>query len=173
MDLTTVHGSLLRQMATGELPASVENEALLVALREGVQGIRATDPEVAQNRRLLQEQALSELSPEALTQIEEAAPVLEAITEGALQEQMHEDVLFLTEEMRVGPPRLPGVTRADAVVPGRDEAGRVFGRSARMLLALRRAPELIHKLHDSAGFKAAVIVTTLSGMVALGAALLH
>lgn len=168
MDLTTVHHSLTVQIGRGELPPSEENQALLLALQEGAQGIRATDPEVAENRRLLQKQSLRELSPENLEQIAEAAPVLEAITQGDLREQMRDDVLFLTQEMRAGPPRLPGVTRADAIIPGQDEAVRVFGRSARMLIALRETPNLVHKLHESAGFKAIDIIGVLGGLISLG-----
>lgn len=168
MDLTTVHYSLTVQIGTGELPPSEENQALLLALQEGAQGIRATDPDVAENRRLLQKQSLRELSPENLEQIAEAAPVLEAITQGDLREQMRDDVLYLTQEMRAGPPRLPGVTRDDAIIPGHDEAVRVLGRSARMLIALRNTPELINKIHASAGFKALNILGVLGGLVSLG-----
>lgn len=168
MDLTSVHLALTSQIGTGELPPSDENQALLLALQEGAQGIRATDPQVAENRKLLQQQALQELEPENLDLLSDAAPVLEAITEGDLREQMQEDILYLTQEMRVGPPRLPGVTRADAISPGRDEAVRVFGRSARMLIALRKSPELVHKLHESAGFKALNIIGVLGGLISLG-----
>ncbi len=167
MDFTTVHGSLTRQIGVGELPASEENSALISSLLEGAQEIRATDQQVAENRRILQEQALSELSQEALKQISEAAPVLESITEGSLREQMQEDVYFLTEKMRAGPPRLPGVTKSDGISSGRDEAVRVFGRSARMLIAIRKPSELVHKLHDSASFKFARIIATLDGLVRL------
>lgn len=168
MDLTTVHGSLSVQIATGELPPSNENAALISALQEGAQGIRATDPEVAENRQILQEQALRDLASDDLNQIAEAAPVLEAITEGDLRGQMREDILFLTKEMREGPPRLPGVTREDAIIVGRDEAVRVLGRTARMLLILRRTPELVDKIHDSTGFRAAIIFTTLGTLITLG-----
>jgi hypothetical protein len=168
MDLTTVHHSLAVQIGSGELPPSDENNALFLALQEGAQGIRATDTEVAENRKILQEQSLRELSPESLQQLADAAPILESLTEGDLQEQMREDVLFLTQEMRAGPPRLPGVTRADAIIPGRDEAVRVFGRSARILIALRKTPDLVDKIHASAGFKALNILGVLGGLVSLG-----
>ena len=168
MDLTTVHHSLTVQIGSGELPPSDENNALLLALQEGAQGIRATDTEVAENRKILQEQSLRELSPESLEQLADAAPILETVTEGNLQEQMREDVLFLTQEMRAGPPRLPGVTRADAIIPGSDEAVRVFGRSARILIALRQTPDLVEKIHASAGFKALNILAVLGGLVSLG-----
>lgn len=124
------------------------------------------------NRRILRDQALRELSPEALEEIAKAAPVLEEITEGRLQEQMREDVLFLTEEMQIGPPPLPGVTRDDAIIRGHDEAVRVFGRTARMMLAVKKSPKLIHKLRDSAGFKSLEIVAVLSTLIIIGTALL-
>jgi hypothetical protein len=168
MDFTTVHHGLTIQIGSGDLPPSNENQALLSALQEGAQGIRATDPVVAENRRILREQALRELSPDALNHIAEAAPVLEAITEGDLQEQMHEDILFLTTEMQATPPRLPGVTRADAIIPGHDEAVRLLGRSARMLIALRKAPQLINKIHDSTAYKSLEILATLTSLIGFG-----
>lgn len=165
MDLTSVHYSIIVQIANGELPSSSENLALLAALQEGAQGIRATDHEIAANRRLLQERALKELPRDTLDQIAGALPTLEAITEGDLRKQMREDVLYLTQDLDVERPRLPGYSKADAIVPGHDEAVRVFGRAARMLIALRRAPDMIHKLHDSAGFR---LVNVLVTLVSLG-----
>ena len=168
MDFTTVHQSLTRQIASEELPPSDENLTLLTALEEGALGIRATDPAVAVNRRILQQQKLRERPPEAVEKIKEAAPVLEAITEGDLHDQMREDVHFLTEEMPTVPPRLPGVTRDDAIIPGRDEAVRVFGRSSRILITLRKSPELVRKLHESTGFKVADIMEKLVALIKLG-----
>lgn len=168
MDFTTVHKSVSVQIGTGELPHSDENSALLSALQEGAQGIRATDPEVEENRRILQEQAMRELSPEARIQVAEAAPLLLAITSGDLQQQMSEDAHFLENQMQVGRPLLPGVIRADAIISGKDEAVRVFGRSARILIALRKSPELVDKIHNSTGFKAINIIAVLASLVAVG-----
>ena len=168
MDFTTVHQSLTHLIAIEELPPSDENLALLSALADGGQGIRATDAAVAVNRRILQEQKLRELSSDTIARIRSAAPVLDAVSEGDLKDQMREDVLFLTEEMQTGLPSLPGVTRDDAIISGRDEAVRVFGRASRILIALRKSPALMRKLHASTGFKAAEIIVVLTGLVSLG-----
>lgn len=173
MDFTTAHASIARQIACDELPPSDENLALLRALEEGAQGIRATDPAVAVNRRILQEQKLRELSPADIQKIAAAAPVLDAITQGDLQDQMRDDVQFLTVEMQAGPPRLPGVKRDDAIIPGRDEAVRVFGRASRMMIALRRSPEMIGKIERSRAYKGASIIAVLKSLVDIGIGLFN
>lgn len=172
MDLTSIHASVTQKIASGELPPSDENEALLRALQEGAQGIRASHPDVAENRSILREQALRELTTEELDAVSAAAPVLEAITEGDLRQQFHDDIRYLSEEAKSGPRKLPGVTRKDAILQGRDEAVRLFGRSARMLVILRRAPELVHKIHETSGFKAMNIIAVLGTLVTIGIALL-
>jgi hypothetical protein len=171
MDLTSVHASLVRQIAIGELPPSEENDALVHALREGAQGIRATDQMVAENRRILQQQAQRELTDEDLQTIADAAPALEAISDGRLEAELREDVIYLTQEMRVGPPRLPGVTRDDAIIAAPDEAVRLFGRAARMLITLRKVQGLIEKAHNSAAFKALNILCVLGGLVMIAVTL--
>ncbi|WP_152533322.1 MULTISPECIES: hypothetical protein [unclassified Labrenzia] len=171
MDFTSVHATLVRQIAVGELPPSKENEALINALREGAQGIRATDPSVAENREILQQQAQRELTDEDLQTITDAAPALEAISEGRLEEELREDILYLTREMRIGAPRLLGVTRDDAIIPAPDEAVRLFGRSARMLIFLRQAPELVEKVHNSSAFKAISIIAVLASLVSIAVTL--
>ena len=171
MDFTTVHRNLTVQIGIEVLPASDEIQSLLSALQEGAQGIRATDSTVAENRRLLQEQAIIEISPESLGKISEAAPVLEAITGGELRGQMQEDVLFLTQEMPPAPARLPGVTKADAIISGRDEAVRVLGRSARMLIAIRKSPSMMEKVHGSTAYRVADIASTLATLVSVGLSL--
>ncbi|AML50194.1 hypothetical protein [Falsihalocynthiibacter arcticus] len=168
MDFTSTHGSIVSKIASEELPPSDENNALVTSLREGAQGIRATHPVVAENRKILQEQAVKELTDQDLAQIVDADSVLKAITEGELQDQMREDVLFLTEELQAGPPPLPGVTKADAIIQGRDEVVRVLGRSARMMLILRKTPGLADRLYNSTGFKVASILGTLGTLVSLG-----
>ena len=168
MDFTSVHASIVSKIVSEELPPSDENNALVTTLQECAQGIRATHPEIAENRKILQERAVIELTDKDLAEIADAKPVLDAVTEGELQKQMHEDMLFLTEEMSAGPPRLPGVTRADAIIQGRDEAVRIFGRSARILLILRKTPELVDRLYNSTGFKVTNILGTLGTLVSLG-----
>ena len=168
MDFTTAHGSITRLIAVDELPASDENQALLRALEEGAMGIRATDTAVAVNRRILQEQKLREMPPAAIQQIAAAAPVLEAITEGSLQEQMREDIHVLTVDLPAAFPPLPGVTRADAILPGRDEAVRVLGRAARMMIALKATKDAVTKLRQSTGFQVAEIFVILEALIKLG-----
>jgi hypothetical protein len=173
MDFTTAHGSITRLIAVDELPPSDENLALLTALEEGAMGIRATDTAVAVNRRILQEQKLREMSAQDIAKIAEAAPVLEAITEGDTQQQMHEDVPALVEELTARRPTLPGVTRADAILPARDEAVRVFGRSARMTIMLRKSPDMLKKIEQSSGYKAASIMAVLKSLVDIGLGLFN
>ncbi|MCC5985823.1 MAG: hypothetical protein JJU42_15820, partial [Rhodobacteraceae bacterium] len=168
MDFTTVHQSLTRQIAIGELPPSEENLALISAVEQGAQGIRATHADVAVNRRILQEQRLRELTTDAVATIREKAPIVQAITEGDMAEQSAEDVDYLTNVLPSAPPRLPGVTRNDAIVQGRDEAVRLFGRSSRMLIMLRKSGDLVQKLHQSTGYKAAEIMQALIEFVKLG-----
>ncbi|MCC5966457.1 MAG: leucine-rich repeat domain-containing protein [Natronohydrobacter sp.] len=168
MDFTTVHQSLTRQIALEGLPPSEENLALLTALEEGAQGIRATDAAVAVNRRILQEQKLRELSPEAVATVKAHAPIVQAITEGDLPEQTAEDVDYLTNVLPNMPPSLPGVTRDDAILHGRDEAVRFFGRSSRMLIMLRKSGGMIEKLHQSTIYKAAEIIQALVEIVKVG-----
>jgi len=168
MDFTTIHQSMTRQVAIGDLPPSEAILGLMSTLQDAAQGIRATDPAVAANRRILQEQKLREMPAEALDTLRDAKPILEAMTEGDLNAQMREDLEFLTEEMRAGPPSLPGVTRDEAILGGRDEAVRVFGRSARMFIAIKKSPSLIHRLHDSAAFKAGVVAKALTDLIKWG-----
>ena len=167
MDLTTAYGSITRQIAVEDLPASDTNMALLASLQEGALGIRATDAQVAENRRLLQGQAFREMDAAGREALRAAAPVLEAITEGRLAEEMREDIAVLVE--RPAWPALPGVTRdKDAMVPGQDEMVRVFGRAARMAVMIRRTPEIIHRIDGSAPYKGARIIVTLGGLVSIG-----
>ncbi len=104
MDFTSVHAGITRQFASDELPTSEENLALHHALQEGAQGIRATHPEVAENREILNKQAIAELTDAQKAVLEEAQPILEDISEGSLQEQWGEDIPFLLDpDMRIGP----------------------------------------------------------------------
>lgn len=172
MDFTTVHRSLTVQVGIGDLPASDEVNSLISALQEAAQGIRATDSKIAENRRLLQEQAIRELSNDDIGQITDAAPVLEAITEGELQGQMQEDVLFFSNLKDGRPYQLSGVTKSDAIASGYDETVRVIGRSARMLIAIRKSPSVLNKIHESTTFKTADIISTLASLIQLGISLL-
>jgi hypothetical protein len=168
MDFTTIHQSLTRQVANEDLPPSEALLGLMGTLQDAAQGIRATDPAVAVNRKILQEQKLREMPAEALDTLRDGKPVLTALVEGETQEQMDEDVSGLVEGLQTIRPHLGGVTRDDAILPGRDEAVRVFGRVARMVIMLRKSPEMIQKLYQSTGFKAAEIMAVLGTLVVLG-----
>jgi hypothetical protein len=127
MDYTSVQAGITRQFASDELPTSEENLALHHALQEGAQGIRATHPEVAENREMLNKQAIAELTDAQKAVLKEAQPILEDISEGSLQEQWGEDIPFLLDpDMRIGPPYL-GPAERNPVLAGYDEKIRVFG----------------------------------------------
>ena len=162
MDMTSVSASLLRQVACEDLPASAAILGLQQVVQQTADGLRATHPEIAANRALLQGQARQALSDDMLEQIAQAGPLLEAISDVGLREEMRDDVYELTQAMRVGAPPLGGVLR-----DGGDEIVRIGGRGARMMLMLRKSPALVHKLEASTGYKAASIVGTLWVLVGL------
>ncbi len=167
MDMSLVSASLVGQVAREDLPASSAVLALQAVVQQAAEGIRAAHPEIAANRALLREQARGALSDEAVAQIAEAGPVLEAISEGVLAEDMRDDVFALTEGMRVGAPLLGGVTRN-----GGDEIVRIGGRAAGMLLMLRKSQELVKRLAESTGVVGATIMLTLVEVVKLVLSLL-
>jgi len=164
MDLTSVHAALTRQIANEDLPPSEENLALQNACAEGARAIRATHPEVAENRTILSEQALRELTPEARAILQEALPVLEAISEEALAEEWRQDIPALINDA-IGPvpdtaPRLPGA----------DEATRIFSRAAKIGVLLR-IKTVIDRVSESTPYKAATILGTIATLVSAGIAL--
>ena len=158
MDLTYAFGSIQRQIKSLELPLSEEIGALLEALKQGAQAIRESNPEIAENRRLLQGRTTVSLTPEAIDQIVGAGPILEEITQGTLRKQIQEDIEALSEAAQATHPKLPGVTNKDRIVVPQDEALRILGRSARMLLILRKSPNAVY---DSPAYKGASIISTL------------
>ncbi|WP_422048639.1 hypothetical protein [Shimia sp.] len=129
LTLTSVAKGLRRQLyETGELPDSEDNLALLNSVEEGVRGIRANHPEVAANREQLAQLAIQELSAEDRETLETAAPVLSAISEGAMAEDFAEDIPELINDavlpLPSGAPRLPGA----------DASTRIFSRVSKMAL---------------------------------------
>jgi hypothetical protein len=180
MDLVSVVGSITRQVASDELPASEEILALHDACDQAARGVRATHPEVSENRRILSEQARRELPDEAKAQLREALPVLEAISDEALGDDWRADILTLVDDER-GPARqaVPPVFN-DAIgpvpntaprLPGADAATRVFSRAAKMSNLLKLA-EIVHRIDGSAGYKALRIVATVASIVLIGIALI-
>ncbi|MEY9534717.1 uncharacterized protein YegP (UPF0339 family)/ribosomal protein S13 [Sinorhizobium fredii] len=165
MDTTSTHASLAAKVAADELPLSDEISALLSALQQAANGIRATDEMVAENRRILQGQAMRELSQQDLQRVVEIAPLLQAITEGDLQRQMQEDI----QDLSVDVSHIGAVTRADGLGP--DEAVRLIGRASRIFLAMKKTPAIVDKLKNSTGFKTIEIVGALSGFIGLAVTL--
>ncbi|MBO9409681.1 hypothetical protein J7399_19750 [Shimia sp. R9_1] len=167
LTLTSVAQGLRRQLyETGELPDSEDNLALLNSVEEGVRGIRANHPEVAANREQLAQLAIQELSAEDRETLEKAAPVLSAISEGAMAEDFAEDIPELINDALLplpsGAPRLPGA----------DASTRVFGRSAKMRVKLGATSELTKKgaqVFDSDTIK----TLRLIGFVGAGGAAVH
>ncbi|AUQ99742.1 hypothetical protein [Phaeobacter inhibens] len=170
LTLTTVAGSLRRQLIeTRELPPNEDNLALLNAVEEGVRGIRANHPEVAANRDHLAQQAFKALAPEDKQVLEEALPMLTAISEPELAEEFAQDIPELINDALLplpdGAPPLPGA----------DAATRVFSRSSKMVPLW----EKLNAAHDgkvhriaTMGLAAYAVSELLFKMVSLGLRLL-
>lgn len=169
LTLTTVAKSLRRQIHdSGELPDNEDNLALLDAVEDGVRGIRANHPEVAANREQLAQQAMQELSAEDKQVLEEAQPLLIAISEGAMAEDFAEDIPELTNDAA-----RPLPTGAPAL-PGADATTRIFSRVSKMALLVDNAKKLAKtgaQTFDSDLVKtirlAGLTVTTLGGVGAI------
>ncbi|MBN9987125.1 hypothetical protein [Rhizobium laguerreae] len=166
MDTNSVRKGILAKIRTGDLPGSDAIRDLLFTLQDAEHGIRATDANIATNRRILESAIVNEPSSDDIQAIQEAAPVLEAITEGDLQEQMRDDLEILAKYDR----QLGGVTRTDGF--GRDEITRVVGRAARMLLAIKKTPEIISKLESSTAIKVGKIISSIGSILLVGGAIL-
>ncbi|MFV1886024.1 hypothetical protein VWX38_02155, partial [Phaeobacter sp. A38a-4b] len=129
LTLTTVAGSLRRQLIeTRELPPNEDNHALLHTVEEGVRGIRANHPDVAANREQLARQAFKTLALEEKQVLEEALPILTAISEAELAEDFAQDIPELINDAT-----LPLANGAPPL-PGADAATRVFSRVSKMAL---------------------------------------
>jgi hypothetical protein len=164
MSMVSVQRSLTRQIAGQELPPSEENIALQEATAACARGIRAAHSEIAENRRILDLQALAELSPTDKVKLVEASPVLEAISEADLASDWTADIPAIAAE-GTGPPRALEATERNPILAAYDEKVRVFSRIAKIAMLLRRSPDLVHRLHDSAGHK--LIVLGMSGTALL------
>ncbi|WP_432450475.1 hypothetical protein [Aliiroseovarius marinus] len=162
MDFTTLHAGLTRQIINGELPPSEENLALQSALEEGAKAVRATHPEVAENRRILQEQNLRELTDDDKATLEEALPVLRAISDEALAEEWTQDIPALTNDS------LLPVPDSAPRLPGADEATRIFGRAARMAVETKKSESIVQRIDGHSGYKALRIIQVLEWLVQLG-----
>ena len=178
MDCTSVYQSLTRQMVESEagfqdLPASEDNLALREAVQNAARGIRATHPDIAENRRILVDQALRELTDEQLAELRDAEPVLEAISDEALGREFKEDVLYLTEEMRREPPRTLEAGERNPVLAGYDEKVRIFNGAAGIAILLQKYTAILDKVSELSGLTRSEIIATVFGLVGLGTALLR
>ncbi|MDE4145274.1 MAG: hypothetical protein P1U91_06845 [Pseudophaeobacter sp. bin_em_oilr2.035] len=169
LTLTSVAKSLSRQIHDSrELPDNEDNLALLDAVKDGVRGIRANHPEVAANREQLAQQALGELSAEDKQVLEQAQPLLTAISEGAMAEDFAEDIPELINDAA-----RPLPTGAPAL-PGADATTRIFSRVSKMALLVDHAKKLAKtgaQTFDSDLVKtirlAGLTVTTIGGVGAI------
>jgi hypothetical protein len=157
MDYTSVAVSLRRQIReTGELAESEDNLALLEAVEEGALAIRAQHPEVAENRNIIAAQKLRELGADNILLLEDALPLLEQISEGAMSEDFAQDIPKLindaTLSLPYGAPPLPGA----------DEATRVFSRIAKMQPLHMKAFETGARIVDGKEFKTVLLALTVS-----------
>lgn len=140
LTLTRVAGSLRAQLHDScELPDNEDNLALLNAVEEGVRGLRANHPEVAANREQLARQAFKALTSEDKQVLEEALPVLTALSEPELAEDFEQDIPELVNDAVMplpdGAPPLPGA----------DAATRVFSRVSKMALLQEQYRKLTRK----------------------------
>lgn len=159
MDFTSVAVSLRRQIhETEELADNGENLNLLDTLEEGARGIRGTHQEIARNREMLAQQKWKELSEEDRKMLEDAQPLLVAISEDALAEDFAADIPRLINDaigpLPTGAPRLPGA----------DSATRIFGRASRMSERYIHLTAKGAKLFDSNSTKSVRLVMTFGGV---------
>lgn len=146
LTLTRVAGSLRSQLKeTQDLPDNEDNRALLNALEEGVRGIRANHPEVAENRVKLAQQALKALSSEDKQLLEEARPVLAAISEPKLADDFETDIPELINDAILPLPN------GAPPLPGADATTRIFRRVSKMAVVT----ETGGKIFDSKEVKTA------------------
>ena len=167
MDFTSVAVGLRRQFETQDLPQSEDNLALLEAVEDGVRGIRATHPDVAENRLVLAQQAWREMAPVDKVLLAEAQPILVAISEGMLAEDFAADIPALINDA-MGPP-----TDFAPRLPGADEATRIFGRVAQMAPLAVKLLDTGAKWHDSHVHKSAKLGLTVGSLGTLLIALVR
>jgi len=162
MDFVSVAVGLRHQVEVSQdLPASSQLMALRHALEEGALAIRATHPEVAENRAIRATQALRELSPAQKQMLSNTLPLLEEISEGVMGEDFKEDVTTLVNDallpVSTAAPRLPGV----------DASQRIFGRAAKMSV-LAISADVVKKIDGHPAYKGLGIVQRLKWVVDLG-----
>jgi hypothetical protein len=159
MDFERARVSLIEDIAADAIPASAPNRDLVQALADAAGAIRASDPEIAENRERLNRIRLGKVSPEDAARIAEAAEKVAEISEGVLRDDLMEDRF-----------RLPGVRRSsgvpDPVVPvGTAERNAALEAQAAQLRLYSRLAKvwLFLKAHD----REIALVGSLASIVGL------
>jgi hypothetical protein len=158
MDFVDAHAGLTRQIASGELADSEEILSLAEVLKNGALDIRANHPDIAANRETRAAQALQELTPEQKQQLADAQPILEAITEGEVLQDMGADIPALINDM-IGP--------VPDYAPPVGPAVRVVNRAAKMSL-LASSKEAIETIEKNSGFRMVRISLVLKSIIDIG-----
>lgn len=160
MDFVDVQNGLSRQMKSGELPESEENRALADTLVNAALDIRATHPEIAENRAVRAKQAIKELPEEARAKFDAALPILEDISDDKLATEFREDIpAWLNDAAGPLPDHAPRL-------PGADPANRIASRVAKISLMMRSS-RIVRKIDESSAYKAISIIGTIGGLIAL------
>jgi len=159
MGFVSVHKGLTRQLLSQELPQSEENLAFQDALEVGARAIRATHPDVAENRKILTVQAIQEMPTEAVDLLQDAQPLLEANSEGDLADDWQHDIPQLINDAT-----LP-VPSGAPPLPGADEATRIFSRAAKMKLSLDALTSKGAEIYDSESMKTTRLGLTVGGVL--------
>ena len=173
MDCTNVRVAIVRKIASAELPASDAVMALQACLDDVIDGIRASNPDIAKSRTMLSEARFRSLSSQEQKNVEEALPILASISSGELREDFIEDgtSLIAVADAPRGQETVSeseggnASTKLDAKV-------RLFSRAAKIFLHLKRTPEIVHIVDGSSTYKAARIVTTIAALITIAIALL-
>lgn len=166
MDFTSVAVGLRRQIHdTGELPNSEDNLALLTSVEDGVRGIRAAHPDVAENRLILAQQSMRELPQDKIELLEDALPMLVAMSEDAMAEDFAADIPSLINDALLPLPN------GAPPLAGADVSTRIFTRVSHMRLMYDQFVDAGSKAFDSKTFKTArfgfTVTAMLSGLVSL------
>lgn len=160
MDFTSVAVGLRRQIYdTSELPNSEDNLALLEAVEDGVRGIRAAHPDVAENRLILAQQSMRELPQDKIELLEDALPMLVAMSEDVMAEDFAADIPALINDALLPLPN------GAPPLAGADKATRIFNRVAHMQLKYDPFVDAGSKALDSKTFKTARFGFTVYSML--------
>lgn|GEM_PF-2512825 len=168
LTLTRVATNLRRQIYEEQwLPDNTDNSALLSSVEDAVRGIRSNHPDVAQNRQAQAALAVHELPEEGRAILEQAAPILSAVSEGAMADDFAIDIPELINDATTPLPS------GASPLPGVDVSTRMFSRVSKMAVltaTYENASAKGAKIFDSNLVKsirlAGLAITTLSGLSA-------